>query len=90
MSDEHTKRMLGYLEAAIHSQTAMQVHILRRLVANGIFSQQDATELLDDALADLEKLQTKAHAHEHWIYELARGHIEAALPSFNDRRPPGL
>ncbi|MBY5899686.1 hypothetical protein ACU8NH_00910 [Rhizobium leguminosarum] len=51
---------------------------------NGILSKQDATELLDDALADLERLQTKAYPHEYWIYELARGHVEAALPSIGE------
>ncbi|TBH34697.1 hypothetical protein ELG66_01565 [Rhizobium leguminosarum] len=86
MADENTTRMLGYLQAAIHSQTAMQARILRRLMAEDVLSQQDVKELLDDALADLEKLQTEAHAHEHWIFEVARGYIEAALPSIGGKR----
>ncbi|MBY3344897.1 hypothetical protein [Rhizobium laguerreae] len=84
MTDEYTRKMLGNLEAASHCQTAIQVNILRRLLMNGVLSKQDATELLDDALADLERLQTKAYPHEHWIYELARGHLEAALPTIGE------
>ncbi|UIK18026.1 hypothetical protein [Rhizobium leguminosarum] len=84
MTDEYTRKMLGNLEAAIHCQTAIQVNILRRLLMKGILSKQDATELLDDALADLERLQTKAYPHEQWIYELARGHVEAALPGIGE------
>ncbi|ARQ08611.1 hypothetical protein NXC12_CH00520 [Rhizobium etli] len=86
MTEEYIRKMLGSLEAAIHTQTTIQAHLLMRLVRNGILSSQDAKELLDDALADLERLQTKAYPHEHWIYELARGHVEAALPSFGEAK----
>ncbi|MGO7634450.1 hypothetical protein [Rhizobium leguminosarum] len=84
MTEEYIRKMLGNLEAAIHCQTVIQVNILQRLLMKGILSKQDATELLDDALADLERLQTKAYPHEHWIYEIARGHVEAALPSIGE------
>lgn len=84
MTEEYIRRMLGSLEAAIHTQTTIQVHLLMRLVRNGVLSSQDAKELLDDALADLERLQAKAYPHEHWIYELARGHVEAALPTIGE------
>ncbi|MGO6968203.1 hypothetical protein [Rhizobium leguminosarum] len=84
MTDDYTRKMLGNLEAAIHCQTAIQVHLLMRLVRNGVLSSQDAKELLDDALAELEGLQTKAYPHEQWIYELARGHVEAALPGIGE------
>ncbi|NKK79753.1 hypothetical protein [Rhizobium leguminosarum] len=84
MTDEYTRKMLGNLEAAIHCQTAIQVQLLMCLVRNGVLSSQDAKELLDDALAELEGLQTKAYPHEQWIYELARGHVEAALPTIGE------
>ncbi|MDC9808419.1 hypothetical protein [Rhizobium binxianense] len=84
MTEEYIRKMLGNLEAAVHCQTAIQVQLLMRLVRNGVLSSQDAKELLDDALADLERIQTKAYPHEQWIYELARGHVEAALPTIGE------
>ncbi|QKK31872.1 hypothetical protein FE844_020810 [Rhizobium indicum] len=84
MTEEYIRKMLGSLEASIHTQTTIQVQLIMRLVRNGVLSSQDAKELLDDALADLERLQTKAYPREQWIYELARGHVEAALPTIGE------
>ncbi|MBB2678684.1 UNVERIFIED_ORG: polyhydroxyalkanoate synthesis regulator phasin [Rhizobium esperanzae] len=86
MTEEYIRKMLGSLEAAIHTQMAIQVHLFGRLVTKGIISRQEGKEVLDDALAELEGLQTKAYPHEHWIYELARGHVEAALPTFGEAK----
>ncbi|MBX5181694.1 hypothetical protein HJB88_03410 [Rhizobium sp. NZLR5] len=83
---ETTEQMLGYLHAAQLCHGSVQMQLLRRLVLKGVLSAQETNELLDEALAFIEELQLKAPGHEQWIYDLARGHVEAALPDIGGSR----
>ncbi|MBX4898602.1 hypothetical protein [Rhizobium bangladeshense] len=71
---------------AASNQNAVDQSELTMLRTKGILSVQETNELLDEALAFIEQLQLKAPAHEQWIYDLARGHVEAALPAVGGGR----
>ncbi|WET74110.1 hypothetical protein [Rhizobium croatiense] len=86
MAKETAEQVLGYLHAAHLCHGSIQMQLLRSLRAKGILSVQETNELLDEALAFIEQLQLKAPAHEQWIYDLARGHVEAALPAVGGDR----
>lgn len=81
MATDEMCRELGSVQAALLAQSSIQVKLIERLVESGLLSKHEVHELLDESLAMLENLQLEMPASEHWIYELARGHVEATLPS---------
>lgn len=68
------------IRAANFSNTMLIIAILKHLRSRGILSQDQITEIGDDALQMLELLQMGRPTAEHPVYESARKNVEAMLP----------
>lgn len=64
--------------------------LMSKLVDKGVISVEDAIDVLDDALFQMEKWQSYYPEHERQYFELARSFLSAKLDAYRtiQKKPP--
>lgn len=76
--DETTKQ-IGSLQAGIFANTAMNIALAKALIRNSVLSADEVSTAFDEALLRLEEMQAQSPSAEHWVFEIARKHLEVFL-----------